>query len=217
MTQDTQVLLAILLYLTFFAWIGWRRGLRSELTVFIVALLAWVVLQERGTIFVRLTNIMVSFAGVLGSSLATGTEPSAESVTGGNDFVAAGGEETFLFLLWIIVLFLTYFITSRPGFAKSSKKTAWAAIVGALNGFLFLAVMLPKFNQLYVMGGGEFSQAPLRTFVALITQFIGYLIDSLRNIWQWVSPLSPITLLIIITVVLGLAALTLRGGMRAKS
>ncbi len=216
MTQDTQVLLAILLYLAFFAWIGWRRGLRSELTVFIVALLAWVVLQERGTIFVRLTNIMVKFAGVLGSSLATG-EVNEGNLTSGNDFVAPGGEETFLFLLWIIALFLTYFITSRPGFAKTSKKTAWAAIVGSLNGFLFLAVMLPKFNQLYVMGGGEFSQAPLRTFVSLITQFIGYLIDGLRSFWQWVSPLSPVTLLVIITIVLALAAFTLRGGMKAKS
>lgn len=216
MTQDTQVLFAILLYLAFFAWIGWRRGFRGELTVFVVALLAWVLLQERGTIFVRLTNIMVKFAGVLGTSLATGTVDET-NLTNGNDFVAPGGEETFLFLLWIIVLFTSYFVTSRPGFAKSSRKTAWAAIVGALNGFLFLAVMLPKFNQLYVMGGGEFSQAPLRTFVSLITQFLTYLVNALRGFWQWVQPLSPLTLLIIITVVLGLAAFTLRGGVKAKS
>lgn len=216
MTQDTQVLLAILFYLAFFAWIGWRRGFRSELTVFIAALLAWVLLQERGTIFVRLTNIMVKFAGVLGSSLATGNVDES-GLTGGADFVAAGGEETFLFLVWIGVLFITYFITSRPGFASSSRKTAWAAIVGALNGFLFLAVMLPKFNQLYVMGGGDFSQAPLRTFVSLITQFLTYLIDGIRSFWHWVQPLSPLTLLIIITVILALAAFTLRGGMKAKS
>jgi hypothetical protein len=216
MTQDTQVLLAILLYLAFFAWIGFRRGFRSELTVFIVALLAWVVLQERGNIFVALTNMVVSFGALFGASLASGTVDQ-NNLSTGSDFVQPGGEETFLFLLWIIILFLTYYITSRPGFAKSSKKTAWAAIVGALNGFLFLAVMLPKFNQLYVMGGGQFSQAPLRTFVALITQFFSYLFNLVRNFWQWVQPLSPITLLVIITLLLALAAFTLRGSMKAKS
>ena len=41
MTQDTQVLFAILLYLAFFAWIGWRRGFKSEVTVFVVAVGAW--------------------------------------------------------------------------------------------------------------------------------------------------------------------------------
>lgn len=215
MTQDTQVLLAIMVYLAFFAWIGWRRGFRSEITVFIVALLAWVVLQERGNVFVRLTNMVISFGALFGQSIASGDVPA--TAPSGSDFVAPGGEETFLFLLWIIILFLTYFITSRPSFAAKSRKTAWAAIVGALNGFLFLAVMLPKFNQLYVMGGGQFSQAPLRTFVALITQFITYFIDSIRSFWNWIQPLSPLTLLVIISVVLGLAAFTLRGSLKAKS
>ena len=216
MTQDTQVLLAILLYLAFFAWIGFRRGFRSELTVFIVALLAWVVLQERGNIFVALTNMVVSFGALFGASLASGTVDQ-NNLSTGSDFVQPGGEETFLFLLWIIILFLTYYITSRPGFAKSSKNPAWPAIVWALNVFLFLALMLPKFHQLYVMGGGQFSQAPLRTFVALITQFFSYLFNLVRNFWQWVQPLSPITLLVIITLLLALAAFTLRGSMKAKS
>ena len=65
--------------------------------------------------------------------------------------------------------------------------------------------------------GGQFSQAPLRTFVALITQFFIYLFNLVRNFWQWVQPLSPITLLVIITLLLALAAFTLRGSMKAKS
>lgn len=216
MTQDTQVLFAILLYLAFFAWIGWRRGFKSEIVVFVVALIGWVLLQERGNIFVRITNLAVKFLGLLGSSLASGTVDEA-SLQGGTDFVAPGAEETFLFLLWIGVLFLTYLITSRPNFAKGSKKSAWAAVIGALNGMLFLAVLLPKFSQLYVMSGGQFSEAPLRTFVALLTQFAGYLIDSLRSFWQWLQPISPLTLLIVITALLALTAFTLRGSLKAKS
>ncbi len=217
MTQDTQVLFAILLYLTFFAWIGWRRGFKSELAVFLAALVAWVLLQERGNIFVRITNLGVKFLRLLGSSLASGTVDESQLDSAG-DFVAPGAEETFLFLLWIAVLFVTYLITSRPGFAKGSKKTAWAAIVGALNGLLFLAVMLPKFNQIYVSSGGQFSDAPLRTFATLLSSFVTYLADALRNLWGWLPTQSPLTLLTIITVLLALAAFTLRGGMKkAKS
>ncbi len=47
--------------------------------------------------------------------------------------------------------------------------------------------------------------------------FFSYLFNLVRNFWQWVQPLSPITLLVIITLLLALAAFTLRGSMKAKS
>lgn len=216
MTQDTQVLFAILVYLAFFAWIGWRRGVRAEATVFVVALVTWVLFEERGNIFVGITNLMVKFAGLLGSSLASGESPNPNSLPPGNDFVAPGAEETFLFILWIVILFITYLITSRPSFSKG-KKSAWAAIFGALNGFLILAVMLPMFSALYLISGGQISEAPLRAFITLLIQFVTYLFNALRNFWEWIQPLSPLTLLIVLTVILALAALTLRGGLKAKS
>lgn len=217
MTQETQVLFAIMVYLAFFAWIGWRRGTRAEATVFLVALVSWVLLQERGNIFVRITNLGVKFLALFGSSVVSGDVNEAQLASTPN-FVAAGAEETFLFVLWILILFVTYLFTSRPGFNKGSKKSAWAAIFGAMNGFLFLAVMLPKFNQLYIASGGQFSEAPLRTFISLLTQFFTYLAQGIRNLWAWLQPISPVTLLIVITVVLTLAALTLRrGGAKAKS
>lgn len=215
MTQDTQVLFALLVYLTFFGWIGWRRGLRSELTVFLVALLGWVLLQERGSIFVRVTNLGIKFVGLLGSSLATGNLDE-NSLGSQPDFVQAGAEDTFLFLLWVLLLFGAYIITSRPGFAKQSKKGAWAGVVGALNGLLLLAVLLPKLNTLYAGTGGAVGEAPLQTFARLLTAMITSVINAVRSFWLWVSPLSPMTLLIVITIVLALTALTLRAGAKPK-
>jgi hypothetical protein len=215
MTQDTQVLFALLVYLSFFGWIGWRRGLRSELTVFVVALLGWVLLQERGNIFVRVTNLGIKFVALLGSSLATG-ELDENSLGTQPDFVQPGAEDTFLFLLWIVLLFGTYVLTSRPSFAKQSKKGAWAAVVGGLNGLLLLAVLLPKLNTLYAGSGGQIGEAPLQTFARLITQMVSYLVNSVRAFWEWVSPLSPISLLIVVTVLLAITALTLRNSAKAK-
>lgn len=213
---DTQALFALLVYLSFFAWIGWRRGLRSELTVFLVALLSWVLLQERGSIFVRITNLGVKFLSLLGTGVVTGNIDE-NNLGSSPDFVQTGAEDTFLFLLWVLILFATYVITSRPNFAKGSKKGGWAAVVGGLNGLLLLAVLLPKLNTLYVNSqAGQANEAPLATFARLVTQFITFLVDAVRDFWNWVSPLSPMTLLILISVVLGLAALTLRRSSKAK-
>lgn len=215
MTSETQALFALLVYLSFFAWIGWRRGLRSELTVFVVALLSWVLLQERGTIFVRITNLGVKFLALLGSGLASGEINEGDLGTTPN-FVESGAESTFLFLLWVLILFATYVITSRPDFAKGSKKGGGAAVVGGLNGLLLLAVLLPKLSALYISSQMPDDGAPLATFARLVTQFITFIINAIRNLWQAISPLSPMTLLIVISVVLALAALTLRRSTKAK-
>lgn len=211
MTADVQVLLAILVYLSFFAWIGWRRGLKSELTVFIVAIVSWVILQERGSIFVRITNLGLKFIGLLGSSLATGTVDESQ-VSTQPDFVQPGSEDAFLFMLWILILFLTYIITSRAGFKSNAKNNGWAALVGSLNGLFFLAVLMPKFNELYNAIGGETADAPLKTFVGLITAFFQAIIDGIQSLWEWISPLSPMTLLIVLTAILALIAISLRRG-----
>lgn len=211
MNAEFQVLLAVLVYLCFFAWIGWRRGLKSELTVFIVAIVSWVILQERGSIFVRIANLGIKFVGLLGSSLATGTVDES-SVTGGTDFVQPGSEDAFLFVLWIIIVMVTYVITTQAGFVKGSKHNAWAAITGALNGLFFLAVLIPKFNQLYDMIGSDSADAPLQTFVGLIRQFFTFIINGIRDFWAWVQPLSATTILIVLTIILALIAITLRRG-----
>lgn len=216
MTQETQILLALLLYVAFFAWIGRRRGARAEATVFFVALISWVLLEERGGIFVRITNLAAKFLALLGSSIVSG-EVNESQIQTQENIVASGGEQSFLFLLWILILFGTYLFTSRSGFNKGSTKSGWSAIFGALNGLLFLAVLLPAFNQIYIMSGGQFSEAPLRTFVSLLGQFITYLVQGIRTLWQAVQPLNPITVLVVLTVLLTLIALTLRRGAKAKS
>jgi hypothetical protein len=215
MTQETQVLFALLVYLAFFGWIGWRRGLRSELTVFLVALIGWILLQERGNIFVRVTNLGVKFAAVFFSSLATGEEPTVEDINAGNNFVADGAESTFLFLLWIVLLFGAYVLTSRPGFAAKSKKGGWAGVVGALNGLLLLAVLLPKLSTLAPQDGQPV-EAPLQTFSRLLSSLFSSLSALVQSLWNWVSEANPVVLLVIVTAVLGLAAMTLRSGAKAK-
>ena len=50
MTLESQVLIAFLLYLAFWGWIGYRRGAMREIWLFVITIGSWVLLQERGTI-----------------------------------------------------------------------------------------------------------------------------------------------------------------------
>lgn len=216
MTLDVQILLAILLYLAFFGWIGWRRGLRSELIVFVVALLSWVVLNERGSIFVRITNMAVKFFGIFAQAMGGGEGAESPPPSSNGEFIPPASEEGYLFLLWAIIVFATYLITSRPSIAKNDKHNAFAGLVGVLNGYLFLAVVMPKLSQLYLLGGGQISEAPLESFIKLIGYTLQVILDGLLALWEWVQPLNPLTIVVIITLVLALVALTLRSGARAK-
>lgn len=216
MTLDVQILLAVLLYLGFFGWIGWRRGLRSELIVFVVALLSWVVLNERGTVFVRMTNMAVKFFGIFAQAMGGAEGAESPPPASNGEFISPAAEEGYLFLLWVVIVFATYLITSRPSVAKNDKHNAFAGLVGVLNGYLFLAVLMPKLSQLYLLGGGQISEAPLESFIKLIGYTLQTILDGLLALWEWVQPLSPVTIVVIITLILALTALTLRSGARAK-
>ena len=65
MTSQIQVLIAFLLYLFTFGWIGWRRGAQREGWVFGVAIVAWFAFQERGDIVVRMANLGGKFMAFL--------------------------------------------------------------------------------------------------------------------------------------------------------
>ncbi len=70
MTTETQVLIAFILYLVFFGWIGARRGVWPEVALLVVTVGGWVLLQERGTVIVRLTNFGGKFLVLVGSPAA---------------------------------------------------------------------------------------------------------------------------------------------------
>lgn len=216
MTLDVQILLAVLLYLGFFGWIGWRRGLRSELIVFVVALVGWVVLQERGNVFVRMTNMAVKFFGIFAQAMGSAESAESPPPSSSGEFISPDAEEGYLFLLWVVLVFVTYMITSRPSVAKGDRHNAFAGLVGVLNGYLFLAVLMPKLSQLYLMGGSDISEAPLESFIRLIGYTLQTILDGLLALWEWVQPLSPVTIVVIITLILALIALTLRSGAKAR-
>ncbi len=77
--QNFQVLLAVLLYLAVFGWIGWRSGARNQVLLFLIAVAGYYVLFERREGVVNFTVKVTQFAGSLfGGEAAT----EAAAVTG---------------------------------------------------------------------------------------------------------------------------------------
>jgi hypothetical protein len=218
MTLETQVIIAFLLYLILFGWIGWRRGTWREFWVLVVTVGAWIVLQERGSIFVRLANFAGKFAALVRSGgLGGDTEDALQAVADAPNVITDENTSGFLFLLWAITVLVTYIITSEKRLLKSSKHNGMAILLGIANGLVFASLLLPVLGNLVEQTDGTLTDAPLRNLAILLSQLLTFLVTSLRNFWQWVQPLNSLTILVIVTLVLVLTALTLRRGAKAKS
>lgn len=211
--MDPQVLIAFLLYLGFFGWVGWRRGTSREGIVLITSLIGWLLLQERGEIFVRFANlgsrvVSVAASGGLGDE---GGDPLA--ALGGGDtaeIITAQNSAGFLFLLWAILIILVYTVTNMT--VPQGKPSALSILLGIVNGLLYSAIILPRLI------------APLLPDVSvaelvLQAELLPTLRTSLGTLWttavevvRAVQPQGRTIALVVITMVLLVAASSLRSG-----
>lgn len=218
MTLESQVIIAFLLYLVLFGWIGWRRGTWREFAVLVITVGAWIVFQERGSIFVRIANFGGKFVALVRSGgLGGNTEEALQAVADAPNVITDENTSGFLFLLWALTVLLAYIATSDKRVLKNSKHNGVAILLGIANGLVFASLLLPVLGNLVEETDGAITDAPLQNLAILVAQLFTFLAASLRNFWQWVQPLNSLTWLVLITLVLVLTALTLRRGAKAKS
>jgi hypothetical protein len=229
MTTRLEVLITFLLYLVFFAWIGWRRGWRAELNVFATAFLAWLALQREGDIFVRLANLggkMIAF--VRAGGLGANPDPAFVAVREAPLWVTEESRPGYLFLVWVLIVLIAYIVSSSVQFRtrKSERTEGWAVLLGMANGLLFAATFLPRLVALVAPEGADFSQLAQRVnLIGILTSSVRLLMENLALIWATLRPQSSIILLILLTLFLVLVATTLKGsskedksdGAKAKS
>jgi hypothetical protein len=219
MSARLEVLITFLLYLCFFAWIGWRRGAKSELIVFATAWLAWLALQEQGDLFVRLANLGGKFVTfVQAGGLSANPDPAFEALRTAPQVVTDDSRQGYLFILWALILLLAYLISSQRAVAKGSKSDGWSILLGLANGLLFASVFLPRLIALVAPEGAiDLTMLIARTdLLGILGPGFGLLLDALAEIWAILEPQSSLVLVLLLTLFLGLAASTLRGKPRSK-
>lgn len=218
MVTDTQILIAFILYLVFFGWIGYRRGFVSELSFFLVTIVSWVLLQERGSIVVRLTNFAGKFVVLVQSGgLTNEGDEVFQALAAAPNVITDENQAGFLFLVWATIVLIAFWVTSHPRIMKQGKSKAWGIIFGVLNGIVFAALLLPYLSRaLQTAPDIQAQNTPLDGLVALVNRLWELSSAVFQNIWAWVSMMPPTGWLVVITILLLLLAWPMRSGAVGK-
>ena len=222
MANQIQVLLTFILYLVFFGWIGYRRGTMRELIVFGLVAGSWIVLQQFGGVIVIITNLGGRFLSIVPTgALTQGDAALVEALSKAKNWVSPENAETFLFLIWVVLLMIVYMVTGIFIKDGKSKRNATAALLGAINGLFYAVVLLPKLAQIFLPGGVTTATAASTGDVGDILRTLGGSFDvvgqSLGDLWTVFEAQRPFVLLFLLTILLLTAAGTLTGtGSKAK-
>lgn len=221
MTLQSQVLIAFLLYLIFWGWTGYRRGAVREVWLLIITVGAWVLLQERGSILVRLANFGGKFGALVGAGGLSGenTEDALQALADAPNIVTDENQAGFLFLIWAVIVVISYIVLSDKRIR--SPKGGLGFLFGAINGVVFAALLLPILGNLVELSDGSLADAPLQSLAILVVEMVSAGLDVLTALWALLTPVSTQAWFLILTIILIAAAFTLRGkgksGEKAKS
>jgi len=221
MANQIQVLLTFILYLFFFGWIGYRRGMLRELIVLGVVAGSWIVLQQFGDVLVIITNLGGRFISIIPTgALTKGDAALVEALSNAKNWVSPESAETFLFLIWVVLLMGAYVLTGIFVKDSKSKHSGSAALVGAANGLFYAVVLLPKLAQVFLPGGVTPATAATGD-VGDILRTLGGSFSvvgrSLGDLWTVFEAQRPFVLLFLLTILLLTAAGSLSGsGTKAK-
>jgi hypothetical protein len=136
--------------------------------------------------------------------------------------ITAANRQGYLFMLWAIMLVLTYIWVSNwslweDWIALGSGAAGWAILFGMANGLLFASIFLPRLVALVAPPGTDYAMLAERANVlGVLGSGMSLLIGNLSALWTLVRPQASIVLLILLTIFLALVASTLRSGTRAN-
>lgn len=226
MTGQLEVLITFILYIAFFAWVGYRRGSRSELIVFLTALGGWLLLQEQGDLFVRIVNLgSKGVAFVQAGGLGENPDDAFGALGDAAPWVTNSSRGGFLFVLWAVLLFLAYIVSSARFLGKKSKGDGWAILLGAFNGLLYAAILLPRLATLLTSAddviastpGANVGGASVTTFFGLLRGGFDLLRQNVGGVWRlFDTAQQSLILLVLLTLFLLLVASSLRGRSRSS-
>ncbi len=219
MTGSTGVIVSFVIYLIFFGWLGWRRGARREIVVFLIALTGWLILQLEGDTVISIANLAgaaLTFAragGFTGS-----TEDAMSAIGSAPTLVSDESGQTFLFVLWVAIFVGAYALSNVIIEDKNSPRNGWAIVFGLLNGLFFAVAFGPSLMALF-SPDGEFTivDEDGLSLLELLGAGLQLLWAGVTNLWTIISSAGNLGLVILLTLLLVLAAGTIKNSAKAKS
>lgn len=124
MAIEFEIAITFIVYLLFFAWLGYRRGFRAEMTLFIVALFGWIGLMVFGDVVVTLANLFGKFVAFAASGgLGEGGDAAFEALRTAPDIITPANRDSFLFIIWVILVVVTYIVTTTQATQRRQRAT----------------------------------------------------------------------------------------------
>jgi hypothetical protein len=219
MTGQAAIIISFIIFLAFFGWLGWRRGARRELTVFLIALVAWLLLQQEGDMIINIANLGGAALTFAQEGGFTGNQEDALAAIGSAPaLVAEESRTSFLFVAWVAIFVGSYVLSNVMIDDKKSLRNGWAILFGILNGLFFAVAFGPSLVALFAPGG-EFTIVDEEglNLSGLLGGGLQLIWDGISSLWAVVTSAGNLGLVILLTLLLVLAATTIKGGAKAKT
>ncbi len=222
MSESTPGTVAFVLYVLLFGWIGFRRGLFRELSVLIVSIGGFFLLQQnqglaldivRQALGVLLGVISVG-AKLLASLRAGGAAGGSEPVytLGPSDWLSDADQPTVSFLVWSGLLLFTYILTNKAISDRQSSSGLLAALLGIGNGLFYIPTFAPRLMAFIPEVGVASVSSPGTGMEGLLRSVTDMMQSNFGMIWEALGPQQPILAAIALTVLLVAVIGTLRRG-----
>ena len=222
MSESTPGTVAFVLYVLLFGWIGFRRGLFRELSVLIVSIGGFFLLQQnqglaldvvRQALGVLLGVISVG-AKLLASLRAGGAAEGSEPVytLGPSDWLSDADQPTVSFLVWSGLLLFTYILTNKAIPDRQSSSGILAALLGIGNGLFYIPTFAPRLIAFIPEVGVASVSSPGTGMEGLLRSVTDMMQSNFGMIWEALGPQQPILAAIALTVLLVAVISTLRRG-----
>lgn len=214
-----ELMISFVIFLTFFGWIGLRRGAKRELIVLLTSLISWLILQEKGDLLVRITNLGGQLLALIASGgLSDNGTASAAATSSTQQLVTDTNENAFLFFVWVIIVIVTYWLTNKLVSDKDSKSNGWAILWGIANGLFFASVFLPRLVLLFLptetspqQAGQQLAQDGRGSVMSFLSNGFQMVSDAISNLWVNLGGLQPYVLLILLTLFLVMVYFSIKG------
>jgi len=217
---ELQMLLAVVLYLGFFGWVGVKLGSIRAFIIFIVALVTWIGLQIRGSIVLTLTNL----AGKLVQAILSGEFGDADlaAIAEKPDIITEANADVYLFFVWAVIVGLTYVFTApRRGRGRSERQggrrqeNIGTAILGGIAiGLLCAAILLPRLVGLVLpekaVHGYAAGKAGDVNLLSVLDRTFTIIVRGMGEVWRIIQPYASVVFFIVLVLFLVAAAASLR-------
>ncbi len=222
MSASTPSTVAFVFYVLLFGWIGFRRGLFRELSVLVVSVGGFFLLQQNQGLALEIVRQILGVlfgllsvgAKLLASLRSGGGEDIGEPVytLGASDWLSDADQPTVTFLVWAGLLLFAYLLTNKAIPDSLSSSGILAALFGIGNGLFYIPTFAPRLIAFIPEVSVSSVSSPGDGMQGLLDSMTDMMQSSFGDIWQTLGPQQPILAAIALTVLLVAVISTLRRG-----